>query len=64
MPSCLTWKLQPWNISINKILKENLRKRYVNDCIKTNKQALKKHNNRMGGQDLELTVCNHEQNDI
>ena len=33
MPSGLTWKLQPLDISINKVLKENLRKRYVNNCI-------------------------------
>ena len=33
IPSGLSWKLQPLDISINKVLKENLRKRYVNDCI-------------------------------
>ena len=37
IPSGLTLKLKGLDISINKVLKENLRKKYVNDCIKTNK---------------------------
>ena len=36
IPSRLTWNLQSLDISINKVLKENLRKKYINDCIKTN----------------------------
>ena len=36
MPSGLTWIIQYLDIIINKVLKENLRKRYVNNCIKTN----------------------------
>ena len=40
--SGLTWKLQPLYISIIKVLKENLRKRYVNDGIKTNNAKVSK----------------------
>ena len=46
----------------SKVLKESLRKRYVNDCLKTNKLKSKKHNNRMGWRDLQFRVCNHERN--
>ena len=34
IPSGLTWKFQPFDININKVLKDYLRKKYVNDCIK------------------------------
>ena len=34
--------MQPLDISINKVLKENLRKRYVNDCIKTHNAKVSK----------------------
>ena len=37
MPSGLAWKLQPFDISINKVFKVNLRNKYVKYCIEDNK---------------------------